>query len=262
MHDPFKIDGPACISFSGGRTSAYMLHSIQAAHGGTLPDDVVTCFANTGKEAEETLEFVRDCGEAWGIDIQWLEYRDSPKGYAKVDFLSASREGEPYEAMLRKKQFLPNPVMRFCSHELKNKPIAAFTGLGDEDTVVGVRWDEPRRHAKMRKRGFHLPLITARTSKAHVREFWRGQKFDLRLTENNGLTNWGNCDLCFLKDFDVLMSNVRQKPHTPVWWAKQEKRQGATFHKDRPSYARMQDFASNQTEAFGYDDGVDCFCGD
>jgi hypothetical protein len=23
--DPFRIDGPTCISFSGGRTSAYML---------------------------------------------------------------------------------------------------------------------------------------------------------------------------------------------------------------------------------------------
>ncbi|TCJ20370.1 hypothetical protein EZJ19_00270 [Parasulfuritortus cantonensis] len=25
MRDPFKIDQPTCISFSGGRTSAYML---------------------------------------------------------------------------------------------------------------------------------------------------------------------------------------------------------------------------------------------
>jgi len=25
MHDPFKITQPTCISFSGGRTSAYML---------------------------------------------------------------------------------------------------------------------------------------------------------------------------------------------------------------------------------------------
>jgi len=46
----FLITGPAVISFSGGRTSAYMLWRILQAHGGILPDDVVVCFANTGRE--------------------------------------------------------------------------------------------------------------------------------------------------------------------------------------------------------------------
>ena len=50
MADPYLITGPALISFSGGRTSAYMLKMILDAHGGTLPDDVHVCFANTGKE--------------------------------------------------------------------------------------------------------------------------------------------------------------------------------------------------------------------
>lgn len=53
--NPYLIEGPALISFSGGRTSAYMLHQIIQAHGGTLPDDVVVAFANTGKEREVTL---------------------------------------------------------------------------------------------------------------------------------------------------------------------------------------------------------------
>lgn len=39
-HPSYKIQGPALISFSGGRTSGYMLHQIVQAHGGTLPDDV------------------------------------------------------------------------------------------------------------------------------------------------------------------------------------------------------------------------------
>ena len=52
--DVYKIEGPACISFSGGRTSAYMLYKILQAWSGKLPDDVVVCFANTGKEMEET----------------------------------------------------------------------------------------------------------------------------------------------------------------------------------------------------------------
>jgi 3'-phosphoadenosine 5'-phosphosulfate sulfotransferase (PAPS reductase)/FAD synthetase len=263
VRDPFKIDGPTCISFSGGRTSAYMLRSVQAAHGGKLPDEAVVCFANTGKEDEATLEFVRDCAEAWGIDIQWVEYRDNAAGFALVGFESASRNGEPFAAMIARKQYLPNPVARFCSHELKNKPIAAFSNLGDEDTMVGVRFDEPRRIAKMRARGFHLPLIDSKQTKQHVREFWRHQKFDLKLPERDGLTALGNCDLCFLKDFDVLMSNVKEKPQRAVWWARQEDLRGATFHKSRPSYARMREFALTQRDFVGYDEeAIACFCGD
>ena len=46
--NPYKIEGPALISFSGGRTSGFMLYHILQAHGGTLPEDYFVVFANTG----------------------------------------------------------------------------------------------------------------------------------------------------------------------------------------------------------------------
>ena len=70
--DPFLIEGPALISFSGGRTSGYLLHRILERG---LQPDVHVVFCNTGKEDDRTLDFVRECGERWRIRVRWLEYR-------------------------------------------------------------------------------------------------------------------------------------------------------------------------------------------
>ena len=67
--NPFKIDSPTSISFSGGRTSAYMLWRILEANGG-LPEEAKVIFANTGKECEETLEFIRDCSVNWNVSTK------------------------------------------------------------------------------------------------------------------------------------------------------------------------------------------------
>lgn len=57
MNDPFRIEGPAIINVSGGRTSALMLRRVLDAHGGALPDGVVAAFVHaTGGP--------RMCGEA------------------------------------------------------------------------------------------------------------------------------------------------------------------------------------------------------
>ena len=91
--DPFHVEGPACISVSGGRSSGLMLHRILAAHGGTLPSDVHCVFANTGEEAEGTLVFIREMSRRWGVPIRWVEFtaerRADPRTRAGDDGLLA-----------------------------------------------------------------------------------------------------------------------------------------------------------------------------
>lgn len=263
MSDPFKIDGPTCISFSGGRTSAYMLWRVLQSNNG-LPDDAKVLFANTGKEDEATLKFVQDCAKHWGIHINWLEYQQDAPGFKVVDFQTASRNGEPFEALIQKKKYLPNPVARFCTEELKVKPINKYLeaqGI-DADTMVGVRADEPHRVHKLRQRGLLVPLVDAGVSQSDVQAFWRGSDFDLGLPFRDGVTALGNCDLCFLKGPNQILGLIKDKPERAVWWAKQEAAVGATFRSDRPGYAEMMRFMDRQADMFDTEGGISCFCGD
>ena len=75
LRNPYRVPRPAVISFSGGRTSAFMLRHIVDAYGGRLPRGIHVVFANTGMERPETLEFVDVCGRAWGVDIVWVLWR-------------------------------------------------------------------------------------------------------------------------------------------------------------------------------------------
>jgi hypothetical protein len=266
VSDPFKINEPTCLSVSGGRTSMYMLRRTLDANDGKLPSGSMACFANTGKEAPETLRFVQDCSERWGVPIHWVEFvsRSGPVKYRVVDFATASRESEPFDALIAEKKFLPNVAMRFCTEELKVKPIIAYTGLDSDSTMVGVRADEPHRIAKMRARGLSIPLVDAGIGKADVRAFWKAQPFDLGLVEVNGVTPDGNCDNCFLKPLGVIVKNAQRNPQGIKWWARKEREVGGTFAKDRPSYSAIEAFAVGQ-RSIDFDpneEAISCFCGD
>jgi 3'-phosphoadenosine 5'-phosphosulfate sulfotransferase (PAPS reductase)/FAD synthetase len=258
--DPFMIRGPALISFSGGRTSGYMLWRIIQAHGGTLPDDVVVVFANTGKEREETLLFVQRCGDRWGVPISWVELlrRSGPvaERYELVDFFSASRNGEPFARLIAAKKFTPNAAMRFCTEELKVKTIFAYLenshGITGGLNVIGLRHDEGHRllrgYAKNETEKSpwtrFYPLDKARVTRADVMEFWSRQNFDLELRGYEG-----NCDLCFLKGRNVLRTIMRENPGAADWWIEQERVRKGRFVTEF-SYADLAREVSDQPHMF------------
>lgn len=261
MRNPFIVDEPTCISFSGGRTSAYMLWRILQANKG-LPKEAVVCFANTGKEDEATLKFVKDCQDNWDVEIHWLEYSSKDPKFTKVDYDSASRNGEPFADLIVKRNYLPNPVARFCTSELKILTIDRFLksiGFDEYQTAIGIRADEQRRAAKMTDK--YIPLVRAGITQQDVQNFWRSNTFDLQLSFNNGITPLGNCDLCFLKGNHQIMSMIADKPERAVWWANMENIIKATFRKDRPSYFEMKKYAGQQIDMLD-SESIDCFCGD
>lgn len=282
MKNAFKIDGPTCISFSGGRTSAYMLWRVLQANGG-LPTEAKVCFANTGKEDEATLRFVEKCSKEWNVPITWVEYvnaEETKDRFKVVTFETASRNGEPFEAIIRKRNYLPNPVSRFCTVEMKVRAIHRYlksVGWTEWDSMLGIRADEQRRLAKIGNQdyGKHeekiAPLGRVGITKEMVGEFWRNQSFDLELPNINGVTMHGNCDLCYLKGGAQILSLIQEKPDRAVWWAKMEALalalasapSGAKFRTDRPSYAEMAKFAADQRDMFdANEEAIACFCGD
>lgn len=243
MSNPYLISGPALISFSGGRTSAYMLYQIVQAHDGKLPDDVVVAFANTGKEREETLRFVHECERRWDVKVHWLEWCGGAD-YEEVGFNSASRNGEPFAALVKKKKYLPNWQARFCTQHLKVEVLNAFAASlgfvsGEYGEVIGMRYDEGHRifkglaNAEKFGRRVLYPLSKTKITKAHVMAFWGAQPFDL------GLEAWeGNCDLCFLKGRGLRKRIIRDNPSAADWWVKQESLTGGTF-RSREAYADL-----------------------
>lgn len=45
---------------------------------GMIDENTVVGFANTGKEHEKTLEFVRNIELNWNIKVWWVEYISAP----------------------------------------------------------------------------------------------------------------------------------------------------------------------------------------
>jgi 3'-phosphoadenosine 5'-phosphosulfate sulfotransferase (PAPS reductase)/FAD synthetase len=257
-------EGNVQISFSGGRTSAYMLHQILVANDG-LPERAVVTFANTGREMPQTLDFVHECQTRWDIPIVWLEYAvtDNRATYRVVDNNRCSEFGEPFEILIERKKYLPNAVQRFCTTELKILPMKRYLtkelGWKKWTACVGIRADEAHRAKSDSKDrwSYWYPLIDADVSKLDVNTFWQSQSFDLKLDNSAGSTPKGNCDFCFLKSEATLAAMAKQHPEMAKWWIRMEQMTGGTFRKGR-NMGEFVDFVHRQQDWIFDDVGFFC----
>jgi len=175
--------------------------------------EMIVVFANTGKEAEETLFFVDECAQEWNIPIVWVEGYPSKKGkgwsveHKVVTYETASRNGEPFEALISRLG-IPSENAPFCSYQLKRLPIESYCksiGFTKFHKAIGIRIDEPIRLDKdWKKKKIFYPLAGINpTKKRDIVLWWKKQSFDLRIHNDEG-----NCDNCWKKDFPRLARNA------------------------------------------------------
>lgn len=219
--NPYLVHGPAVISFSGGRTSGYMLRQILDVG---LQPDVHVLFADTEKERPETYDFIREIERRWDFELHWVK-----------------RDGG-FQGLLDDRKYLPSAMTRFCTGDLKIKPMKKWMldhGYDFWTNVVGLRADEPRRVVRLRGKvesrwDYELPLATAGVDEAQVMDFWSKQQFDLQLEQ------WeGNCDLCFLKGKEKRLRIIMDRPDLADWWVAAEEKFGMQFRKGEHSFSDL-----------------------
>lgn len=207
------------ISFSGGRTSAFMTQWLLNNKSNEF--DIIIVFANTGRENEETLRFIKRCEEHFKFKCIWIEcvinsvYRKGIRA-KEVDFDTASRNGEPFEEMI-KKYSIPNRTSPFCSEYMKKMTINSYAkqiGFEPHYTAIGIRYDEIDRISKHYKKDKLIyPLISfVPMVKSDINKYWLGMPFDLQLKGYEG-----NCLTCWKKSLRKLLTIAKENPSAFDW---------------------------------------------
>ena len=271
-------------TFSGGRTSAFMGLILK-----DLPKykefEKLFVFANTGKEKEETLEFIDRCDKEWDLNVVWLEAKvNKEKGvgttYKIVDFKTASRNGEPFVDMLNKYP-MPNNFASNCTRELKLAPINKYIktlGFDEVLTALGIRYDERHRKSNTaEEQNIVYPLCDdLKVDSKFIRDWWSRQCFDLKLKDYEG-----NCDLCFKKSVRKRLTLIKEDPNVAAWWLEMENKYSTDkvprfdlrtnismeelIEKSKQPFRTIQDqheLSKTQTGLFDeeLDIETDCFC--
>lgn len=223
------------VSFSGGRTSAYLLHKILEI----IPkENLVINFANTGREDESTLKFIKDNEDYLNMKFNWVEFdldENEKPTFKIVDYKTASRNGEPLYKAIKYSKYVPNVMQRRCTIASKIETMKRYMenlklGFDDYITYIGIRYDEPKRWSKeLHQFGNNAqikcyPLVDWKTTKQDVLNYWAKMPFDLQLVEP-----FGNCDLCMLKSTKRRIAVLKQKPEVAKWWSDIETEFGNTF---------------------------------
>lgn len=185
-----------------------------------------------------------------------------------------------FEQVMDMKKAVPNMFKRFCTTEMKMKPIFEFLYKYTELPVkmrIGYRYDELERKERFtdtykyihscknygQKRNVwneitwregDFPLIDNKIFHKDIVDFWKDK--GIEFPEDS------NCQNCFWKDEQQLRKNFDTNPHIMKWAAVQEGIRGYTF-KSSMDLLQVSKIAIQQEFNFGTGSGCQAgFCTD
>ena len=195
------------VSFSGGRTSAYLCKLMIEKFG---RENVHFIYMDTGAEHSKTYEFIRKVNDEFGLSLICLRGDFSTPlgvgvGYHVVSIDDIGPDLSPFKGMI-KKYGVPYIGGMFCTDRMKLTPFKKYCddafGKKNYETWLGIRADEPKRLTP--KPFIKYMAEICDDEKEDVLTWWSKQPFDLYLDE------WsGNCEFCPKKSNLKLAASQR-----------------------------------------------------
>lgn len=213
------------VSFSGGRTSAYLVYLMERARR-EFGWNVKYIFCDTGVENPSTYAFIRNIIKFWNLyDLIILRAVVNPvlgqgnsyQVFEPKDLMdsTAMPPFEPFLSMM-KKYGTPTAFGAYCSERMKKDVSDRYCkehfGKKGYVTWLGIRGDEPKRLKK--KSGIkYLADLVPDIEKSDIIKWWSYQPFDLAIEEQEG-----NCLFCVKKSTAKIALAAKQNPNFLRMW--------------------------------------------
>lgn len=195
-------------SFSGGRSSAYMVYQLMRSH-----PDTDFIFLDTGAEHPKTYEFIKNIVKHWRIKLTCLRVVVNPElgsgnSYRIISLDELKQDLQPFRDICYK-YGTPYVLGAFCTRAMKLEPFTRYCnekyGKNNYQTWLGIRADEPKR-LKPKDNYKYLADISD-FDKRDIINWWKSQPFDLEIPEH-----LGNCVFCVKKGVNKIALAARDEP--------------------------------------------------
>ena len=214
------------VSFSGGRTSAYLVHLMEQKRKDN-GWEVEYVFADTGAEHPKTYEFVRQVVKHYGINLTCLRAVYSNKKGVGVTYKKVPINKIGWDLSIIETQVKiygnftinrPNCTSRMKA-DVMDKYKKETYGKSNYYQWLGMRIDEPRRlkfinlnddmftSKKLNPNNIRYLAEISDFEKSDVLEWWGEMPFDLQIEEH-----LGNCVFCIKKASKKIALAARDEP--------------------------------------------------